>query len=95
MSHPSISADCDVAPYHAIELFGGDLADEKIRVRSRLADGGPIEVDYLEGDDWQATKWLHTDGTEDFLRRAGEVLAAEACQMPVESFRCQRRRIAT
>lgn len=93
MNHPNVTADCDTPTYTAIELSGGDLDGERIRVRAKLSAGGPIEVNYLEGDGWQATQWLHTDGTESMLIAVGKLLAADACQVPRDSFRCRSQRV--
>lgn len=93
VNHPHVCADCDTPTYTVIELSGGDLAGERIRVRAKISAGGPIEVDYLEGDGWQATQWLHVGGERD-LRAAGHVLAAEACSMNVDEFRCRAKLVA-
>lgn len=93
MTHPNVCADCDTPTYTVIELSGGDLAGERIRVRAKISAGGLIEVDYLEGDGWQATQWLHTAG-EDYLIAMGRALAAEACSMSVDEFRCRAKVVA-
>lgn len=93
MNHPRITAGCDTPAYTTLELSGGDLAGEKLRVRAKLSAGGPIEVNYLGGDGWQATQWLHTDGTESMLVAVGKLLAADACQVSRDSFRCRAQRV--
>lgn len=94
MNHSNVCADCDTPTYTVIELAGRDLAGERILVRSKLSTGGAIEVDYCEGDGWESTQHLKTDGTVDYLIAMGKALAAEAVGMPVASFRCHAREVA-
>lgn len=95
MNHPNITAGCETPAYTTLELSGGGLAGERIRVRAKLSAGGPIEVDYLEGDGWQATQWLHSDGSESMLVAVGKLLAADACQVSRDSFRCRSRQVVS
>ena len=91
MTHPNVTADCDTPTYTVIELSGGDLAGERLRVRAKLSAGGPIEVNYLEGAGWESTQWLHTDGSVRMLEQCGRKLAAEACGPDVASVHCSAK----
>lgn len=82
-----------------IKLSGGDMGSETMLVRCNLAEASsPVQVDYQtsEGDGWQGTQYQCADARH---RTSGLIaiakrLAAQACEIPADDFRCDAEEVA-
>ena len=75
-----------------IRFFDGDLGGEQMLVRCNLAEASaPVEVDYCTGDGWQPTQYQCADArhTNAGLIEIGEILAAQAVEIPTDKFSCE------
>lgn len=79
-----------------IEITGGDLGSEKIRVRCDLTQASaPVQVDYDNGEGWLPTQYQCADCSHraSGLAEIGMELAAQAVEIPVDEFSAEWREI--
>lgn len=79
-----------------IELTGGDLGSDKMRVACNLAEASaPVQVDYCEGDGWQSTQYQCADArhTTSGLIAIGKRLAARAVEVDMDKFECDAEEV--
>jgi hypothetical protein len=77
-----------------IKLHDGDMGDEEMLVRCNLTRASaPVDVNYQAepGSDWESTRYQCADAGHALggLVRIGEILAAQAIEVPVEEFECE------
>ena len=77
-----------------IKLHDGDMGDEEMLVRCNLTRASaPVDVNYQAetGSDFKPTRYQCADAghTRGGLVRIGEILAAQAIEVPVEEFECE------